>query len=406
MMVTYSQNKKDEGDASTIDIISNLPECIKEIILVNLPIKEAVRTCILSKDWRRTWSKVQYLYINVGNEGSKLENTIKFIDQVLNLHNGNVTTLELSGVKPSEVDFERWMVKLSRMQIGKLILKLDCERNPMSRRSCQVTGHCAMKLPHGFSGFKLLHSLHFLGTCKINETDMAKLISSCPLLEDLFLDGFNYCALKIHALNLKKIWILGSFGDLYLQTPKLLKVFIAIMYYKKKVVIGSNLIQALSSISHIQTLTIYCQCPDPLIGSLKAKFPPILGNLIRLEIFLQPSSSPQLTFALLLFQNSPRLQAISLLLQPLQFPSISSTYEQLESSQPGLFPSLRYIHIKPAPGIDCSIAFAKFILKNAPALERLTIWENVQDSEASKLHELSATAEIVFNKHFSISSWY
>ncbi|KAJ3707043.1 hypothetical protein LUZ61_010748 [Rhynchospora tenuis] len=300
------------------------------------------------------------------------------------------------------------MVKLSRMRIGKLILELDCERSPMSRRSCQVTGHCAMKLPHGFSGFKLLHSLHFLGDCKINETDMAKLISSCPLLEDLFLDGLTYCALKIHAFNLKRMWILGSFGDLYLQTPKLLKAFIAIMYYKtlsmSKVVIGSNLIQALSSISHIQTLTIYCQCPDPLIGSLKAKFPPILGNLTVLEIFLQPSSSPQLTFALLLFRHSPRLQEISLLLQPLQFPPISTAYEQLESSQPGLFPSLRCIHIKPAPGIDCSIAFAKFVLNNAPALERLTIWENVQDSEASKLRELSATAEIVFIKHFSMRS--
>ncbi|XP_078179561.1 F-box/FBD/LRR-repeat protein At1g13570-like [Carex rostrata] len=256
----------------SFDVINNLPGCIKEKILEYVPIKEAVRTCILSKDWRNTWSKIHNLYIDVGkrgsNSGQKMApvneedlKSIRFIDQVLNLHNGNVHTLKISGAKSDKEDFERWMLKLSQMQIRKLILDLECKRQRL-KRPCYIVGHCAIKLPEDFNGLKLLRSLHLNGHCKINETDMTKLISSCPLLEELMLNEFSYRVLKIHAINLRRISILGYFGDLYLQTPKLVEAFIIIDIIFKtlatfKMVAGRNLVETLSSISHLQYLSLY-----------------------------------------------------------------------------------------------------------------------------------------------------
>ena len=87
--------------------------------------------------------------------------------------------------------------------------------------------------------------------------------------------------------------------------------------------------------------------------------------------------------------------------------SIFSTYEQLESRQCGLFSCLRNVLIKLDSNSDCSIAFAKFILNNAPVLEKLTIWHDNKDWISSWSHEierLSVTAEIIF-KEFSYNSW-
>ncbi|XP_078179572.1 F-box/FBD/LRR-repeat protein At1g13570-like [Carex rostrata] len=406
-----SQPKK-ECDSS-FDVFNNLPECMKEKILEYLPTKEAVRTCILSKEWEHTWCKIHNLYIDIENKSSNSHamivptheedlKSIRFIDQVLNLHNGDVHTLRITGAKPDEEDFERWMLKLSQMQIRKLILKLDCKRR-WSMHPCNVSGLCAIKLPEDFNGLKLLQTLHFIGECKINETDMTKLISSCPLLKELRLHGFSYCVLKINALNLQRMEITGHLGDLYLQTPKLVAASIVIhdltTVATSKVVIGRNLVQALSSISHIHYLSIYCQRPDYLVESLPTKNLLLFRNLTDMCIYL-PLFDAKLKFTLFLLRNSPKLQKLTIwsLLSSCAF----GVYEVLESRQHELFSCLRDVQLKlDHPSLDWSDIFAKFILNNAPVLERLTIWDKNKDCKTSrsrKLKRLSVTAEIIFKQ--------
>ncbi|GKA68122.1 F-box/FBD/LRR-repeat protein [Tanacetum coccineum] len=46
---------------SSLDRISNLPSCIIETILCRVPIKEAARTSILSREWRYKWIKIPKL---------------------------------------------------------------------------------------------------------------------------------------------------------------------------------------------------------------------------------------------------------------------------------------------------------------------------------------------------------
>ena len=59
-MDSMSQKKKISHGIDS-DIISNLPRKITDEILVRLPIREAVRTCVLSTKWRNKWTTIPEL---------------------------------------------------------------------------------------------------------------------------------------------------------------------------------------------------------------------------------------------------------------------------------------------------------------------------------------------------------
>ncbi|XP_073135313.1 F-box/FBD/LRR-repeat protein At1g13570-like [Henckelia pumila] len=46
------------------DLIGELPQCIIEIILTKLPVRDAVRTSILSRNWRFKWASLMHLVLN------------------------------------------------------------------------------------------------------------------------------------------------------------------------------------------------------------------------------------------------------------------------------------------------------------------------------------------------------
>ncbi|WVZ98551.1 hypothetical protein U9M48_043980 [Paspalum notatum var. saurae] len=75
--------KRRHKSVANVDIISNLPDVIKDKILCCLPIKEAVRTCFLSRKWRYTWASMTELIfreddfsLGNGNEDGETENNI------------------------------------------------------------------------------------------------------------------------------------------------------------------------------------------------------------------------------------------------------------------------------------------------------------------------------------------
>ncbi|KAJ4817489.1 F-box family protein [Rhynchospora pubera] len=117
------------------DILCNLPECIKQKILIYLPIKEAVRTSILSKSWRHTWSTIPDLVVDCGihsnvhqNIGNEEELTTTFVDKLFSCHKGNLYKFKLSGVKPDIVFHVRWIETLSQKHVSELILENDTDK--------------------------------------------------------------------------------------------------------------------------------------------------------------------------------------------------------------------------------------------------------------------------------------
>ncbi|XP_022039205.1 F-box/FBD/LRR-repeat protein At1g13570 isoform X1 [Helianthus annuus] len=66
------------SDVQQLDIITTLPQAIIETILCLLPIEEAARTSILSKEWRYKWTKIpnlvfdQFSTVKISNEEKEL----------------------------------------------------------------------------------------------------------------------------------------------------------------------------------------------------------------------------------------------------------------------------------------------------------------------------------------------
>ncbi|GMP58374.1 hypothetical protein CsSME_00022064 [Camellia sinensis var. sinensis] len=184
----------------TSDIITYLPNNVKETILMSLPLQDVVRTSILSRKWRYMWARLPQLVFDdkfcresIRNEKNKLVITIY---QVLLLHRGPILrfTLSLSGLEGcSEIDQLVLFVSNNDIQEFNLhIRKGEPYKLPSSLFSClqlkDLTLHSCMfkPSPEKFKGFR---SLLRLELCKVAITAniFSSLISSCPLLEELTL---------------------------------------------------------------------------------------------------------------------------------------------------------------------------------------------------------------------------
>ncbi|KAJ4821412.1 F-box/RNI-like/FBD-like domains-containing protein [Rhynchospora pubera] len=241
--MAHSQTK---GLISDDAIISNLPECIKQEIVSYLPINEAVRTCVLSKSWRRiwTWSTIRDLDVDasrissshhnmVSNESSRI---INFVDTLLPCYKGPVRKFRYSGTEPSFTVLQKWMRMLSEKHISELALEIvpnllfvliNCSSlfSTLELKEL-VLGKCNILLPTetGFSGFRLLQTLD-LRNCLVSGGGLTELIALCPLLRQLKISpGPAAGVLEIHAPNLQELMICGNFTLVSLLTPKLCKV--------------------------------------------------------------------------------------------------------------------------------------------------------------------------------------
>ena len=194
------------------DYITNLRADLKEKILVKLPLKEVVRTSILLSKWIDSWTLIPNLVFdeNFFEENCTESGLIKLVDQVLLVHQGPIEEFTLDSDHACNEAIGRWMLILSRNGIRDLELCFHREKR------CNI-----INVPWFFNGFPLLHTLH-LSYFHMPGFGIEKLVSCCPLLEDLSLCHFvlQGC-LRILSPNLTFLNIIGEFHDICLETPKL-----------------------------------------------------------------------------------------------------------------------------------------------------------------------------------------
>ncbi|KAJ4813343.1 F-box/RNI/FBD-like domain protein [Rhynchospora pubera] len=215
-----------------IDYISELPADLKDEILVQLPIKEAVKTSILSSKWKDAWTSIPDLVF----ERNSLEfMTIRLVDNVLIFHHGPILKFKLGSVHACNEAISRWMIILSRNRIKDLELSFGSReacKIPSRLFSCLalerlILSECIINVPQNFQGFKLLHTLYLFSFKLSGITTIENLVSGCPLLERLTLFEFvQQGCLHIIAPNLRELDILGEYQDLCLETPKLVSGWI------------------------------------------------------------------------------------------------------------------------------------------------------------------------------------
>ncbi|KAI7742919.1 hypothetical protein M8C21_008724, partial [Ambrosia artemisiifolia] len=203
-----------------MDKISKLPPGIIENILCLLPIQEAARTSILSKEWRYHWINIPQLAFiedkfeasTDETEPSVLEQTFDrpskrkdmakrcklfyAIYQVFLVHQGPICDFTLSmRVDGSCVEIDHIILHLSK-KISVKMLKLDFigrYKLPSSFFSLhQLTdlylNDCALDPPPSFSGFGNLTTLYLQEIC-ISDKALLRLLSSCPSLKRLTINS-------------------------------------------------------------------------------------------------------------------------------------------------------------------------------------------------------------------------
>lgn len=132
--------KKRHKSVTNVDIISNLPDVIKDKILCCLPIKEAVRTCLLSRKWRYTWASMTELMfreddfaLGNGNEDGDSDRFVYFVITFLSLHDGPILKFEMNARRVHMFSpgghIHRWMLMLSRNGIKEIQIKTRIWRN-------------------------------------------------------------------------------------------------------------------------------------------------------------------------------------------------------------------------------------------------------------------------------------
>ncbi|KAJ4797460.1 F-box/RNI-like superfamily protein [Rhynchospora pubera] len=385
-------------EISSDTLICDLPECIKHKILVYLPIKEAVKTSILSKNWRYTWSTIPNLVVDNSNShqnrSDEEESRIgKFVNQLLTCHKGNLHKFKLSGFYLCSLVTKTWIKILSQKQINELILEAYPDKfevifyiNFCLELKVLVLSRCLLYLPLEFDGFKLLHTID-LRDCSFLLRGITELVSICPLLKKLtFKPLYFYEVIIIDSPSLEELTIYGKFTKIYLLTPKLCIVNFATT--ARTVELRGNLIKLHVYIEDILSYGASC--------FFLQKYPPSL-NYLTMMVMILSSSEYRNYYLRQLFQGVPKLQRLIVYLEPGDPSYVSISYK----IQDQIFPCLVEATIIPFFSSVTVFEFAEFILRCAPLLKRLIISCEMKDCEVSKLNgirKLSTKAEIIFGK--------
>ncbi|KAH7841730.1 hypothetical protein Vadar_033518 [Vaccinium darrowii] len=160
------------------DSISDLPQSIVETILTKTPIRDAVRTSILSSKWRYKWANLTHLVFDdrcaslYDDTGLVEGNIAKFITGFLFLHDGPIHMFTLSSTYLQGSPYiDQWLLFLSRKDVEELVIELgDREwfRAPSCLLSCQKLTRlelirCELNPPPTFEGLGMKASLKLPG---------------------------------------------------------------------------------------------------------------------------------------------------------------------------------------------------------------------------------------------------
>lgn len=408
------------------DRISSLPGHIIDQILSILPIKEAVRTSILSTKWRYKWATLPNLVFDSQCISDTSEDLLviksklsRIIDHVLLLHSGPIKKFKLSHRELIGVtDIDRWTLHLTRRPVKEFVLEIwkgQRYKIPSCLFSCQGLHHlelfnCWLIPPSTFQGFRNLKSLD-LQHVTLSQDSFENLISTCPLLERLTLmnfDGFNY--LNIHAPNLQFFDIGGKFEDISFKNTSQLAVVSIGLYVNFESSQGrlhgrtSNLVEFLIHLPRIQRLEIQSYFLKYLaLGAVPVKLPTPCIDLSYLSIRINFNDSKEILAALCLFRSSPNLRELEILArpeeQPLPLAHHADCWDDVYSDWPVM--RVRHVRIDGISGIKPELDFISFILLYSPVLERMTVKPALNASpelvkELLRLRRASGRAEVIY----------
>ena len=154
---------------------------------------------------------------------------------------------------------------LSRNGVKEIQIRTKIWRNykiPSSFFSCEELEYaclqgCIFQLPPQFTGFKRIHTLHFIDFCT-TENNIGELVARCPNLEKLILSRLlSFADISILSTRLKILRVDGMFKHLSLVTPHVSSAAINLQVgYVPRAGWNFNLSQFISSLLDIENISL------------------------------------------------------------------------------------------------------------------------------------------------------
>lgn len=415
------------------DLLSDLPLSITDIILSLLPIRDAVRTSILSTKWRYRWARLTQLSfcdecVTPSPDKSLVRNRlIKFITHALLLHNGPIHKFKIcTSILQSCPDIDQWLLFLSRNDVRELTLVLgegdlgEWFRVPSCLFSCNKLTflelcRCELDPPPGFRAFSCLRTLT-LNQVLVTPDAIESLISSCPLLESLTLSYYDGLDLNINAPNLKYLCLEGVFKDLCLEDTPLLEIVSISLYMSTDEIqehfeqlSGCNFVKFFGGIPNLKKLIGHVYFTKYLSIGIEQWTPALTYSHLKIIELNQVNfeDMKELLVVHRLITNSPNLQ--ELLISgasnsnvTLEAPNIE--FWEAECSSDCTFKQLKNVKMTEMCGVPHEMGLIKFLLRNSPALEKMRLLPCIYVMELKmkmlvelvRLRRASPLAEILF----------
>ncbi|XP_062028980.1 F-box/FBD/LRR-repeat protein At1g13570-like [Rosa rugosa] len=385
-----TKNKKGKLE---LDKLSNLPSDVTEQILSYLPIRDAVRSSVLSSKWRHKWATLRRL---VFDDKTAIRCVIeRVIDHVLLLHEGPVDTFKLStGKYIKTAEFDRWILYLSRFSVKEFILEKgtsSCIDNISSHLfSYKDLTHlglknCSLKPPLTFKGFAMLKSLDIRNVIVAKDV-LEKIIVGCPLLETMRIlcDLVSNTHLKIDAPNLQFLKVRGVFEEIKLQnTPNLVDVSIDPKMASRSRSYSKLLLYFLS-LPRIERLTI-----DGCLLEVRKENKAAAGEqatnwlnnnrlweftqLRRLKVTGLYGVTGEVDLLEYLFLSSPALQELEISFRDKMGMGLDAAAVGDYSNRNCTFNQLRVIKVTKFRGVKAEAGFIGFLLSSSPMLKTMTL---------------------------------
>ncbi|XP_071735694.1 F-box/FBD/LRR-repeat protein At1g13570-like [Rutidosis leptorrhynchoides] len=349
------------------DRIGSLPQNIIDTILSLMPIRDALRTSILSKRWRYSWTTMPKLVfdhnlvraISAGGKRLVKYKLVNAIFHVLLIHRGPTTlNFELDVNKLGmTTEFDQIILSLSsKINVKDLIINTSNTfyKLPTSffllqgLESLELTA-CEFQPPVKFNGFNKLRNMHFENVM-VSAEELQHFLSSCPLLEELVLIA--------HEEHVDEKFI--NFVTFF-QCAPLIDTLVISKYYMKYMAVGGM--------------------PNKLPTSLHLKD-------VGLEVCLREQDV--ISSALCIIRSSPNLEQLSFLMydnEKLPTKESSMKFVDLQDDLSLTLDHLKHFEIYNFGNIVCEMEFVKLIMAKSPELEiaRIVLKDSVSAEEELKI---------------------
>ncbi|XP_074300757.1 F-box/FBD/LRR-repeat protein At1g13570-like [Silene latifolia] len=187
---------------SPVDLISNLPRGVIDVIMDNLPLCDVARMSVVSHFWLDIWRSIQKLQFDAQFFKRVLKDKIldtnefsRIVSKILFHYSGHLRKFHLyiPSLK-SCPDVDQWICYLSRTSGGVSDVYIQSQYMPSIKLSSHIFSCGNLETlrlqgfriipPHNFEGFRNLTRLE-LYKIVVNQKSFNHLVTNCPLLQRL-----------------------------------------------------------------------------------------------------------------------------------------------------------------------------------------------------------------------------